>query len=190
VIRRSWWIALLGFVASLAAAAVATSRQRPVYRASAVVIVAPNSDVEGTSDILRSLETLDRRSVIATFARIPPTAEALAAAAQRLGPAQPELGGYNVAASVLPNTNVIRIDVEGPDGRTAADVANALAAVTKEEIRGLYRIFTLKVLAEARTPDRPARPDLGRNLVVAGILGLFLGVAASFAADRARARES
>lgn len=181
---------MLGLVASLGAAAVATSRQRPVYRASAVLVVAPNSDVEGTSDILRSLETLDRRSVIATFARIPPTAEALAAAAQRLGPAQQELGGYQVAASVLPNTNVIRIDVEGPDGRTAADVANALAAVTKEEIRGLYRIFTLKVLAEARAPDRPARPDLGRNLVVAGILGLFLGVAASFAADRARARES
>ena len=190
LIRQGWWIGLLGLLASLAAAAVATSRQRPVYRASTVVVVTPNSDVEGTTDILRSLETLDRRSVIATFARIPLTGEALAAAALRLGPTQPELGAYRVEASVLPSTNMIRIDVEGPDGRAAADLANALAAVTKEEVRGLYRIFTLKVLAEARAASRPALPDLRRNLVVAGILGLFLGVAAAFAADRMRARAS
>lgn len=184
VLTRGWWIALLAFATAILTCAAVTARQRPVYHASTSLVVAPSSQVEGTGDVLRSLETLERRSVIATFARIPATREAREVAAQRLGRDASELSAYRVDASVLPSTNILKIDVDGPDPRVAANIANTLAVVTKEEVRSLYRIFTLKSLAQAVPPSRPARPDRRRNYVVATILGLLLGVGAAFVADR------
>jgi capsular polysaccharide biosynthesis protein len=187
VLRRGWWIVLLVLTACLAASALVTSRQAPVYRASTTLVVTPNTDVEGTADILRSLDTLERRSVIATFARIPPIPETRSAAAIRMGREAAELTRYWIEASVLPNTNIVKIDVEGPDGYVAASVANAVAGVTREEARRLYRIFTLKTLAEAVPASTPAYPEPRRNYAVAGILGLFLGAGAAFVAERVRA---
>ncbi|MFL6203380.1 MAG: hypothetical protein ACJ76J_29790 [Thermoanaerobaculia bacterium] len=92
--------------------------------------------------------------------------------------------GYQIHASVLPNTNIIKVDVEGPDPRRAADVANAAAAVTRREARSMYRIYTMHPLERAVAVRQPIHPTPARNLLVAGILGLFLGIAAALLAER------
>ena len=181
---RSAGVVLGAIAVSLLACAFFTSRQPKVYRASTTVVVTPNTDVEGMGDVLRSLETLERRTVIATFARVPATAETRAAAARQLGRADADLSPYRVEASVLPNTNIIKIDVEGPDATVAAAVANAVSEATRDEVRRMYRIFTLRPLAAATAPARPIRPEPRRNYVVAGILGLFLGVLAAVLIER------
>src|SRR5438105_2443416 len=78
---RHAWVALLVFAATLGTVAYLTARETTVYRASATMIVAPTSAVEGEGDVLRSLDTLERRSVIATFAKLPSAPEARDAAA-------------------------------------------------------------------------------------------------------------
>lgn len=181
---RSAGVVLGAIALTLLACAFFTSRQPRVYRASTTVVVTPNTDVEGMGDVLRSLETLERRTVIATFARVPATAETRAAAARQLGRADADLSPYRVEASVLPNTNIIKIDVEGPDAAAAAAVANAVSEATRDEVRRMYRIFTLRTLAAASPAPRPVRPDPRRNYVVAGILGLFLGVLAAVLIER------
>ena len=184
-LRAGWWIILLALAASLGAAALFTAREEPVYRASATVVVAPNESVEVVGDVLRSLETLERRSVIATFARIPGTAQARSAVAQRLG-ATGDLKGYRIEAAVLPNTNILKIDVEGPDAGTTAAAANAAADLIHDEVRSLYRIYTTRVLSPAAAPSRPVHPDPRRNYVVAGLLGLLAGLVAALAVERLR----
>jgi len=176
---------VLATAMALASAAVLTARQEPVYRASATVVVAPNETVEGVSDVLRSLETLERRSVIATFARIPSTPQARAAVAQRMGTAR-DLKAYRIEAAVLPNTNILKIDVEGPEAGTAAAAANAAAEVVNDEVRSLYRIFTTRTLSAASPPSRPIHPDPRRNYVVSGLLGLLVGLVAAVVAERLR----
>jgi capsular polysaccharide biosynthesis protein len=187
---RSWWIVLLAVVLAVGAAAWATSRQKPVYRASTSLAVVPNSEVEGTGDVLRSLDTLERRTVVATFAKIPSTVETRTDAARRLKLESRDLRGYRIRATVLPNTNIIKVDAEGPDPERAAQVANAAAAVTRREARHLYRIYTLRTLEEATPARRPFHPTPARNYLVAGILGLFLGIAAAFLFERLRAPRS
>ena len=184
-LRAGWWLIALALAAALGAAAVFTSREQPVYRASATVVVAPNETVEAVGDVLRSLETLERRSVIATFARIPSTAQARAAIGQRLGrPGQ--LEGYRIEAAVLPNTNILKIDVEGPEAGTTAAAANAAAELIHDEVRSLYRIYTTRTLSAAAPPSRPIHPDPRRNYVVAGLLGLLAGLVAALAVERLR----
>lgn len=186
-LTRGWWIVLLTVILALGAAAWATSRQEPVYRATTTLAVIPNSEVSGTEDVLRSLDTLERRTVVATFARIPSTAETRADAARRLKIDDRELRKYHIRASVLPNTNIIKVDVEGPDRRRVAQVANAAAAVTRREARNMYRIYTMHTLEKAVSARRPIHPTPARNYLVAGLLGLFLGIGAAILCERLRA---
>ncbi len=173
---------VLGF--AVGSTAFFTSRQQPVYRATTMLVVTPNTRVEEVADIMRGLETLERRTVLATFARIPMAPEMLPAAAERLERDTAELASYRIAASVVPSTNIIRIDVDGPAPHLAADMANAAAAQTRDEAGSIYRIFTMRTLAEARPGTRPVHPDPRRNLTVAVILGAFAAGLAVFALDR------
>ena len=183
-LRARWWVVLLAVVVAVGVSAAATARQKPIYRASVTLVVAPTSSIESTGDILRSLETLERRSVIATFARIPGSPEARRMVAEKLGMAS--LDGWRIEGSVLPNTNIIKIDAEGPEAARAADVANLSAEATRQEARALYRIFTMRTLAQAVPPSRPAHPDTRRNLLVAAALGLLLGLLGALGLERRR----
>ncbi len=178
-LRKGWWIILTAIVLALLLAALLSRGQVPLYRTSTTLIVVPARETKDTSDILKSLETLERRTVVATFAKIPSAPETRAAAAKRLSLGEDALGGYRIEGSVVPNTNIIRIDVEGSDGNTVADVADAAAAVTNTQARALYRIYAMETLARALPQSRPIHPDGRRNYLVALALGALAGCAAA-----------
>jgi uncharacterized protein involved in exopolysaccharide biosynthesis len=186
--RRGWWIALLVAVTAVAVAWGLASRQRPVYRASASLVATPSTEVADAGEALDAIETLERRTIVATFAKIPSAPEIRDSAARRMGVEPREIRHYWIGASVLPNTNVIRVDVMGPDPERAAAVADAVAAATRSEARSLYGVFTLRRLARAEPPREPERPDPERSAVVGGVLGLFLGALAALALEAYRSR--
>jgi len=183
VLKKRWWVLLLVLVACLGVAALHTWRQEPVYKASTKLVVVPNEQVREASDVIRSLDTLDRRSVVATLAELPETREMRVAAQERLGLADSDRRACRVRTAVLPNTNIIRIDVEGPDPATAADFANALAVVTRARSAQIYRIYEMQTLEEASQRRGPVHPNPRRNYTVAAILGILLGLAAAFALE-------
>lgn len=180
-IRRGWWLILLLIVVTLGATVWFTSRQQPVYETSAMLVVAPSPETTEPAEIVRSLDTLERRTVVATFARIPTTREAREALAERLGL---ELRGVRINGSVVPNTNIIRISAVGPKADVVAAAANGAAELTMREASALYRIYSLHSLETASVPRSPSYPDPQRNLVVGAILGLVLGLAAALGLDR------
>ena len=186
LLRRQAWVIGLVWLLTIAGAAWLTAGQPRVYRASASLVVAPDWRIEDSADVLRSLETLERRTVIATFARLPAAPDQRAAAAEEMGVDASDLRGYRVSGSVVPNTNVLRIDVDGPEPGRAAEFANALAGVTAGMVPALYRTFTLRPLERAAPRTQPIQPDTRRNLLVAAIAGLFLGLGAGVAGEYLR----
>lgn len=176
-LRSRWWIVAAVVVASLAAAQFFTARVTPVYRATASSTVTPAPALTETTELLRTLETLERRTVMATFAHLAGSRETRldAAAVAGLGAADLEL--YRISASVVPNTNVIRMTVEGPDPTSSSALANAVAHATARKAGQLYRLFALQPLDPSIPAGRAVHPNGKRNLAVAGVLGLFLGVA-------------
>jgi len=183
---RGAWLVLVALVLAVALAWWVTSRQTPSYRASASLVVTPNTEVEDVTDLLRSLETLERRTVVATFARLPGSPQTVDAVAERLGLEPRELRSYWIGGAVVPNTNIVRIDVYGPNPERTAEVADTAARAVRREARHLYKIYSMQELARAETPRRPVRPDARRNVLVAAILGLFLGVLAALALEALR----
>lgn len=184
MLRRGWWLGLAVLVLVVASAAFFTSRQEPVYRSTTMVVVMPSAEVTEPSELMRALDTLERRTVLATFARIPMAPETIDAIAERLQRDSTELLGVRIAAGVVPNTNIIRVDVDGPTATLLPDVANAAAQHMREEAASIYRIFGMREVAAASVPGRPVHPDPRQNLLVAVILGLFAAGLAIFVLDR------
>lgn len=187
-LRRGWWIVLLVAAVTVAVAWFLARSQDPVYRASATLVATPSSSVEDQDEVLDAVETLERRTIVATFAEIPSAFGTRERAARRLGVEPADIRYYWIGGSVLPHTNVVRVDVIGPDAERTAEVADAVAAATRRQARSFYGVFTLRHLAAAEVPDEPERPDPERALAVGGVLGLFLGALAALAAEALRRR--
>lgn len=175
---------------SLAAGAILTSTVPPRYLARSTWVVTPNTRVEDPTDIMRSLENLERRTIVATFARIATTRNARDAVESRMGLEEYALADYGMRASVVPYTNLIRFEVEGPDPEVATEAARTLGEHTRSEARSMYGIYTLHRFEEARARSGPVQPDWRRNLVISGLLGLFLGGGAALLLAKIRSSRS
>jgi capsular polysaccharide biosynthesis protein len=185
-LRRQWMLAAAVFGATLLVTFIVTLLQRRVYESSAQLVVAPSASTTDAADVVRALETLERRTVVATFARMPSSTEARQAVAARLRLDAKTARRFRTHGSVVPNTNIIRIDAEGPDPDVAAAMANAAAELTAREAEALYRVYTLRFLVRATPAGAPIHPDRQRNFLVGVALGVFLAIAAALAAERLR----
>jgi len=172
-----WWVPVLTAAIAVGAAWSWTGRQTPVYRASQLLAVVPGPSIEGGSDILRSLEALERRTLLATFARLASSNQTRRGVGERLDRDEPQLAPYRFSASVLSNTNILRVEVDGPDRDVAMELAEAVSATLAADAQTLYRIYALEPISTAEASRQPTFPDRQRNYLAAAVLGLLVGVA-------------
>ena len=185
-VRRNWIVVAAVLSFALIVTAIVTSTQTPKYESSAQLVVAPSPSISDPADLVRTLETLERRTVVATFARMPSTDDSRSSVAAALRLPERDARKFRVHGSVVPNTNIIRISAEGPDPAVAASMANTAAELTARQAEALYRVYSLQFLGRATPARSPVHPDRQRNFLVGGALGLVLGVVAALAAERMR----
>lgn len=178
--------AVFVFIGTLIVTVIATALQTPVYESAAQLIVAPAPATSDTSDVIRSVETLERRTVVATFARMPSADDARNAIAAGLHIPATRAIEFQTHGSVVPNTNIIRIDTRGPDPKLAAAIANASAERLAVEAQALYRVYALRMLSRATPAAKPAYPDRKRNLLVGFVIGAALALATALTLERLR----
>ncbi len=175
---RHWKVAVLIVVAVTALAWLVISLQPKRYRATAIAAVVPLVGTLTPQDIIRGVDALERRVVVSSLAAIagmPATRRRVRASAD-----------YTIEAMVLPNTNLFRIEVEGPDPRRAAAIANDVPPIIAGHARAMYRLYDVTLVSEAARPSKPATPRLVRSLAAGVALGAFLGVVAAWLLDRRR----
>lgn len=185
-LRRNWHVLATVLFATILTSVIATALQDRIYESSAQLVVSPTTAPMDPSDTIRAVETLERRTVVATFARMASAPDVLTALQSELKLTKEQARGLRITGSVIPSTNIIRIDVRGSDPRVAADAANIAADITARNAASLYRVYELRFLSRAVAPAAPVHPDRRRNLLVGATLGLVLGFAAALAADRLR----
>lgn len=180
MLKRSWWIIALMWVGLVASTALFTAFQTPVFQAATTLVVWPSKSMTDVNDLVHSLDTLDRRVYVAMYSKIPPSQIVRARAQEKLGLSPAQQLPYRVATVVIPDTNMLKVSVEGPDSRVTADLANAVAEQAKQYIEETYSVFELKILDRATESRSPVRPSMGRNLSVATVLGWLLGLGLVF----------
>ncbi len=188
-VRQGWWVVLLIVAAAIATAAVLTARQTPLYQSSTTIAVLPSAAIADPNDVVRSLDTLERRTIISTLARVAGTSDLIERAATAAGLPPANARRTRVTATVLPNTNLLRINVEGEDRDGVATLANAAATTLADTTLRMYRVYQLTVISRAAAPNRPFFPDRGRNYAVALVAGLVAAAGALFVLHRMARRQ-
>lgn len=175
---RHWRAAALIAVAVTLLAWLAAALQPKRFRAVSIGAVTPVATDLSNSDVMRSVDTLERRVIVASLA-------ALAAA-----PVTHQQAGagsdYEITAAVMPNTNLFRIEVEGPDGKRAAAIANQVPGILSVQARTMYRLYGVNLVSQAGVPRQPSVPRMARAIAAGLLLGALLGAIVAWLLDRRR----
>jgi receptor protein-tyrosine kinase len=174
-VQRNWWIVALTAGAALLISIGVSMVTEPTYQTSARFIVSPSQGLEDR-DIINSLEALDKRSVVVTYAEVLRSNRIIAASLQELDMAAIDLADYELTAVVLPEANVLELTVAGPDPTLTAALANTAGEKAIEYMSSLYTIHLFNFLDRAPVPKRPFAPQPVQNAVLSVALGLGLGV--------------
>jgi len=125
---------------------------------------------------LNSLSTLDKRSIITTYAEILNSSRIQTETMQLLQLNSTNLADYTYKAVALPDANIIEFSVMGPDRQTVYILANGIGQHTVEYVKSLYQVYDLSVLDPAAPPTSPISPQPVRSAGVAFVVGLALGI--------------
>ncbi len=172
--RRNWWIIVLTTGTALLISIVISSLTEPTYRTSARFIVSPNRELE-EREIINSLEALDKRSVVVTYAEVLRSNRIWGAAQQELNIDAVSLADYGLTAVVLPEANVLELTITGPDPAQTAALANTMGEKAIDYMSNLYPVHLFGFLDKAPEPKRPFAPQTLQNAVLATAFGLGLG---------------
>jgi len=182
VLLKKWWIVIPAFLITMVSGIIFTFTKTPVYSATTTYLVVPSPSFDNIMSFASGLDMLGRRAEIATtFAEIASSRRIRELASSSLsiqtGP------DYTVSSKLRAGTNIIEVNVEGPDPVIVTDLANGVGVAIEEYVRGLYEVFILVPLDEATIPTRPVSPNKALNLGLAAFLGLVLGAALAFLAE-------
>lgn len=175
MLRRGWWLVVLCPLIALAAALTFSYLTQPIYVATARFIVSPDAALSDSSDVINSINTLDKRSIATTYSAIlnSDTIFTQAVVDLKLDPIQ--VADYLRSAIVLPESNVLEVSVEGADPQLAMMLANSIGKQSIAYIDGLNQGFNIRVLDPAQIPIVPTRPQPLRDASLAIVFGIVLG---------------
>jgi uncharacterized protein involved in exopolysaccharide biosynthesis len=182
-VRRRWqMIVVATLVVTLCAWALA-GLQPKRYRAVSTAALMPNADLS-PAEVLRTVDSLERRNIIATVSVLATTPLTRAQVMAALGPDFPH--GYIIDSRVLPNTNLFRIEVEGDDAVRAAQMANVVPKIVAAQTAQMYRIYGVTNVSAALPPSEPFSPQVSRAIAAGLFLGLIVGAVLAWGSEHFR----
>ena len=177
MLQRGWWIITVTTLVAILVTLVASYLATPIYRATSRFVISPSATfVSEGNNVLNSLATLDKRSIITTYAEILNSPRIHRDTFKLLNLNEADLQDYTYTAVVLPDTNIIEFSVEGPDPQTVTLLVNAIGEHVVEYVQGLYLVYEMTLLDPSVVPVIPISPQPARDAGVALVVGLALGV--------------
>lgn len=185
IIRRGWWLILIAaLVAVNLSLLYSYYLTQPTYEAVARFIVSPNIQNIESRDLVNSLEALDKRSIISTYAEVLNSREIIQDTLRLLGVDQSQFDTYQTYVTVLPDANIIRFSVQGPDPQVATTLANGIGQNAIDFIRNLSVIYNIEFLDQATVPSEPIQPKPLQNAGLALLVGIVVGVGLAIFRDQ------
>jgi capsular polysaccharide biosynthesis protein len=188
LVRRLWLVVLLGALAG-ATAYLMTRGGEETYERTTVFVLRPSARVvdQAIPDAVRGIAS-DDAQLVATVTRVIETERFLERSFEKAFNREP-LEGYELAASMVPGSDVIEVSVRGPDPVVLDKLAETFATDATNWVRTVYRAYALDLL-EIRAPENPVSADPFQVGAFAVLIGLLLGVGVVFAEAKARERTS
>jgi len=127
--------------------------------------------------MIESLDTLASRSgLVTTYCEVLKSSLVRQQAVSSLG-VPPELArSYRINCTVLPDSSVLQLRVQGPSPTLAVDLGNAIGQAGLEYVQGLQEIFELRFLDAASASPDPIAPDHKIDIGISAAVGLLAGI--------------
>lgn len=186
MLRNGWWLILLTSLMAVTVSLVVSYVAIPQYEASARFIITPGSSLTQGQDVVDSLDTLDRRSVVATYAEVMSSQRILNNSRDSLQLSSELMDDYSFNAVVLPDANVLELTVVGPNPTLAAQLVNTMGYQTILFSSSLNMSFDLNFLDEASVPVVPVSPAPVQDAGIAFILGVLGGCVLAILSEQIR----
>lgn len=184
VILKYWWIVLPAFAVTLVAAIVFTKRQPTIYDSSATYVVTPSPAFENAQSFASGLDTLSRRTEIATtYGHVATSRTILTSVVEELGLTPEIRETLSIRSRQVAGTNILEVTVEAQSPTVARDVADTVGTETIEFTKSLYEPYVLKPLDAATFSNSPIGPSRIRNYFLGAVFGLVLGAGLAFMAS-------
>lgn len=178
VLRRRALVIGVTAAAAVLIALVVSMMQPTRYQATVEVLVPPQTPLGDINQVLAQ-RPVDPNRAIQDESRIAVAADVSEQVRQRTD------GSVSLAAKNVKDTDVIQVTATAASADRAAAGANAAAEIYLAKHNGGLSKGTSPavVLQPAAVPSSPSQPTTIRNLVLALIAGLLVGVALAYAVD-------
>ena len=189
MLQKGWWLIAITALVAVIVSLTVSYFSIPNYRATTRLIITPGSLLtsQGDAEVLISgLETLDLRSVVATYTEVMSSQRILDEALATLGVQNFKREDYIILAVALPESSVLELSVTGPDAELATNLTNAIGYQTILFTRGLNRVYELNVLDPAQIPVIPISPKPLQDASLSLLLGLVGGAALAILSEQIR----
>jgi len=175
MLQRGWWLIVSAALAAVSISLALSYVTVPQYRAAARLIISPNSTLVGSTEIVRSLDTLDRQSTVSTYAEVLGSTRMFEETLTALKLKSSDLDGYTRSAVVLPSSSVLELSITGPNPEVAAQLANAISRQTIAYTRAMNQVYRVDFLDPATISSTPVSPQPLRDASLALVLGIVIG---------------
>ena len=175
MLQKGWWIILLAVLVALASSLTVSYLTVPRYSATARFIITPSPSLKTSVEVINSLNTLDRASVVATYVEVMNSDKILADSLTFLNVGAASLKDYTVNAVALPSSSVLELTVTGPDPKLVSDLSNAIGQQTIIFSNSINFILAINFLDMAVPSASPLSPQPLRDAGLALVIGLVIG---------------
>ncbi|MBE0683512.1 MAG: diguanylate cyclase [Anaerolineales bacterium] len=176
-IQRSWWMIVVSILVAVNLSLVYSYFiTTPLYESTARFIISPNLEYVEGRDLVNSLEALDKRSIITTYAEVITSPQIFNSTITLLNGNPSDFIDYTTSFAVLPDTNIISFTVRGPDPQVTAMLANSIGQHGIDFIQQLYIAYDIDFLDKAMVPLEPYYPRPVQDATLAFLIGTVVGV--------------
>ena len=128
-------------------------------------MASPDASFSYAGDVINSISTLDKRSIVTTYSAILNSDTIYSQAIEDLKFNPELLKEYKRSAVVLPKLSVLEIYIEGSNPRTTMLLANSIGRQAIAYIDGLNQGYNIRVLDPAQLPTEPIRLGQSKMLL-------------------------
>lgn len=183
ITKRLWLIITIVITATVATGVVNYLFLHPIYEASTKLIVNKTSESVNIQQLNSDVINTNLR-LIDTYKEIIKTPAIMDLVAQQYPDLKLDAENLikKVKVSSVNNTQVMTLIVQDPSYDKAANIANAVSKVFKQEIPKIMKVDNVSILNEAKRVDDPVpvKPNKNLNLAISFVVSLMTALGIVF----------
>ncbi len=156
--------------------------KKPLYHGDAtLILVQENSGYSQSGNAINQSDLALNQKLVATYTELIKSRRILNNVIEelKLDYSYEELKA-KIGVSSISDTEIIKISVSDRDNALAADIANTIAEVFKEEVAEIYNLQNVSTIDEAEVQENPYNMNAIRDVVIFFAVGVVVAVAVVF----------